>query len=233
MRIDVITLFPDYFTGPLGQSMMRKASEAGLAEFTIHDLRKWGVGPRKQVDDELYGGGAGMVIRPEPVFAAFKELSSRGPTSHRIYLTPQGKPFKQADAQRLSKKKHLILLAGHYEAVDYRVRQELIDEEISIGDYVLTGGELPALVVIDAVTRLIPGVLGDERSDKEETFSAELDGGLEYPHYTRPETLKVGRKQLKVPDVLLSGHHAKITKWRQEQSAKLTQKRRPDLHRSD
>ncbi|MDP9212072.1 MAG: tRNA (guanosine(37)-N1)-methyltransferase TrmD [bacterium] len=227
MRIDVITLFPDYFTGPLGQSMMRKAAERKLAEFHIHDLRRWGLGKRKQVDDIPYGGGAGMVLRPEPLFAAFKELA--GKATRRVYLTPQGKPFKQEDAARLSDEKHLILLAGHYEEIDNRVREELIDEEISIGDYVLTGGELPALVVIDAVTRLVPGVLGDERSDKEETFSEALGGGLEYPHYTRPEAFKAGRKTLKVPEVLLSGHHADIGRWRTDRSRSLTAKRRPDL----
>ncbi len=227
MRIDVITLFPEYFTGPLGQSMMRKAAERKLAEFHVHDLRRWGLGKRKQVDDVPYGGGAGMVLRPEPLFAAFKELAGR--TTRGIYLTPQGKPFKQGDAEQLSGERHLILLAGHYEEIDNRVREELIDEELSIGDYVLTGGELPALVVIDAVTRLVPGVLGDERSDKEETFSGALGGGLEYPHYTRPEVLKAGRKSLKVPEVLLSGHHADIERWRKERSGSLTAKRRPDL----
>lgn len=227
MKIDILTLFPDYFSGPLGQSMMRKASEQGLAEFAVHDLRKWGLGKRRQVDDIPYGGGAGMVLRPEPLFAAFKELATA--KSKKIYLTPQGKPFKQADAGRLSGANHLVLLAGHYEGIDYRVREELIDEEISIGDYVLTGGELPALVVIDAVTRLVPGVLGDERSGKEETFSEALSGGLEYPHYTRPESIKVGRKDLKVPEVLLSGHHADIEAWRKKQSIDATGGTRPDL----
>ncbi len=176
MKLDIITLFPEYFSGPLAQSMMRKASEQKLVEFNVHDLMQWGLGKRKTVDDIPYGGGAGMVIRPEPVFAAFEELSS--PDMHRVYLTPQGKPFTQSDAERLSAKKHLILLTGHYEGVDYRIRERLIDEEISIGDYVLTGGELPALVVTDAIVRLVPGVLGDERSGKEESFSEELDGGL-------------------------------------------------------
>lgn len=229
MKIDIITLFPDYFTGPLGQSMMRKATEYGHAEISIHDLRLWGIGPRRQVDDIPYGGGAGMVLRPEPLFSAFKELSGKT-KPHRVYLTPQGTPFQQRDAERLSKKGHVILLAGHYEGIDNRVRQELIDEEISIGDYVLTGGELPALVVVDAVVRLIPGVLGDERSDKEETFSKELSGGLEYPHYTRPEVFKDGGKALKVPEVLLSGHHAEIKKWRRGQSQDLTSVRRNDLN---
>jgi len=229
MKLDIITLFPEYFTGPLAQSMMRKAAEQGLVEFNVHDLKQWGLGKRKTVDDIPYGGGAGMVIRPEPVFAAFEDLSS--PEMHRVYLTPQGKPFTQSDAERLSAKKHLIMLTGHYEGVDYRIRERLIDEEISIGDYVLTGGELPALVVTDAIVRLVPGVLGDERSGQEETFSEELDGGLEYPHYTRPETFTDPQtgKELKVPDVLLSGNHAAIRNWRVEQSRELTKKRRPDL----
>lgn len=228
MKIDIITLFPDYFTGPLGQSMMRKATEYGHAEINVHDLRRWGIGPRRQVDDIPYGGGAGMVLRPEPLFSAFKELSGKT-KSHRVYLTPQGKPFHQRDAERLSHKGHVVLLAGHYEGIDNRVREELIDEEISIGDYVLTGGELPALVVIDAVIRLVPGVLGDERSDKEETFSKELEGGLEYPHYTRPEVFTDSGNELKVPEILLSGHHAEIKKWRKAESRRNTSKNRPDL----
>ncbi|HEY8108492.1 MAG TPA: tRNA (guanosine(37)-N1)-methyltransferase TrmD [Patescibacteria group bacterium] len=229
MKIDVVTLFPDYLTGPLGQSMMRKASESGLVEFGVHDLRQWGIGKRRTVDGIPYGGGAGMVLRPEPLFRAFTELQS--PDMHRIYLTPQGKRFEQSDAERLAKHKHLILLAGRYEGVDGRVRDRLVDEELSIGDYVLTGGELPALVVIDAVVRHVPGVLGDERSSQEETFSEPLGGGLEYPHYTRPEIFKDPQtgKQLKVPDVLLTGHHADIEKWRKEQSKAATRSRRPDL----
>lgn len=228
MQIDVLTLFPDYFTGPLAQSMMRKAQEHGHAEVNIHDLRKWGLGPRKQIDDIPYGGGAGMVLRPEPLFAAFSELATN--ESHSIYLTPQGTPFKQGQAESLSGRKHVILLAGHYEGIDNRVRQELIDEEISIGDYVLTGGELPALVVIDAVVRLVPGVLGDERSGKEETFSDALNGGLEYPHYTRPEVFETPHgKKLAVPEVLRSGHHAEIEAWRKKQGKSTTLLRRPDL----
>lgn len=223
MVIDVITAFPDYFAGPLAQSMMRKATAQGLVEFNVHDLRQWGLGRRRQIDDLPYGGGAGMVLRPEPLFAAFDKLVKKG--TRRIYLTPQGKPFKQADAERLAKQQHLILLAGHYEGIDQRVRDECIDEEISIGDYVLTGGELPALVVTDAVVRLIPGVLGDETSGEEESFSQALGGGLEYPHYTRPEEFQ----GLPVPEVLLSGNHADIKKWRKEQSAKRTKRNRPDL----
>lgn len=224
MRIDVITLFPAYFEGPLAQSMMRKASEHNYANFHVHDLRTWGLGPRKQVDDTPYGGGAGMVLRPEPLFAAFADLSQTD--SHRIFLTPHGTTFSQPVAEGLAKHQHIILLAGHYEGIDQRVRDELIDEEISIGDYVMTGGELPALVVIDAVVRLIPGVLGDARSPEEESFSEELDRGLEYPHYTRPEKLNHQNRELAVPDVLLSGHHAEIERWRREQSANLTQARR-------
>ncbi len=227
MRIDIITLFPDYFTGPLGQSMMRKATEQAAVEFAVHDLRGWGIGPRRQVDDIPYGGGAGMVLRPEPLFAAFGQLRSRD--SWHVFMTPHGQSFRQPLAEQLSKKTHLIILAGHYEGIDQRVRDTLIDQEISIGDYVLTGGELPALVVVDAITRLLPGVLGDDRSAAEESFSDDLDGGLEYPHYTRPEKLVHGRTTLSVPPVLLSGHHAEIAAWRQAQSQAVTTQRRPDL----
>jgi tRNA (guanine37-N1)-methyltransferase len=228
MKIDVLTLFPDYFTGPLAQSMMRKANEHGHVQFEVHNLRNWGLGVRKKVDDTPFGGGAGMVLRPEPLFAAFGELA--GAKSRRIFLTPHGTPYKQAVAQQLSQADHLILLTGHYEGIDQRVREELIDEEISIGDYVLTGGELPALVVIDSVVRLVPGVLGDERSHQEESFSDELAGGLEYPHYTQPAiyTTPDGR-ELTVPEVLRSGNHGEIEKWRRDQSAQLTIERRPDL----
>lgn len=228
MKIDVITLFPEYFSGPLGQSMMRKATEQKFADITVHDLREWGLGPRRQVDDIPYGGGAGMVLRPEPLFAAFDQLDPEHKAT-RIYLSPTGQTFQQREATRLSGAEHLILLAGHYEGVDQRVIDAYIDEEISIGDYVLTGGELPALVLIDAVVRLIPGVLGDERSPHEETFSDSLNGGLEYPHYTRPETFSAPQGDLEVPDVLLSGHHAEIETWRQQQSQQRTKDRRPDL----
>jgi tRNA (guanine37-N1)-methyltransferase len=229
MRIDVLTLFPGYFKGPLAESMMRKAAQSGAVEFKVHDLRKWGIGKRRTVDGIPYGGGAGMVLRPEPLFKAFTELQS--PEMHRVYLTPQGKRFGQPDAERLARHDHLILLAGHYEGIDNRVRERLVDEELSIGDYVLTGGELPALVVIDALVRHVPGVLGDERSGQEETFSESLGGGLEYPHYTRPEVFKDPQtgKELKVPEVLLSGHHADIEDWRKRQGERKTASVRPDL----
>jgi tRNA (guanine37-N1)-methyltransferase len=227
MRIDIITLFPAYFDGPMAQSMMRKATEHEYLEFAVHDLRQWGIGPRKQVDDTPYGGGAGMVLRPEPLFAAMCDLST--PTTHRIFLTPHGETFSQPIAERIATEEHLILVAGHYEGIDQRVRDELIDEEISIGDYVLTGGELPALVIIDSVVRLIPGVLGDTRSPEEESFSEALDRGLEYPHYTRPEKIIHDGRELAVPDVLLSGHHVEIEQWRKAQSAKLTRAHRDSL----
>lgn len=228
MKIDVLTLFPDYFTGPLAQSMMRKAAEHQHVKFEVHNLRTWGIGARQRVDDTPFGGGAGMVLRPEPLFAAFGELA--GKKTKRIYLAPQGIPFQQRKAEQLATADHLILLAGHYEGIDQRVRDELIDEEISIGDYVLTGGELPALVVIDAVVRLVPGVLGDERSDKEESFSEELKGGLEYPHYTQPASFTApDGRELVVPEVLRSGHHGEIERWRKAQSAAATLERRPDL----
>lgn len=228
MQIDVLTLFPDYFTGPLAQSMMRKAAEHEHVSFRIHNLRHWGIGDRKRVDDTPFGGGAGMVLRPEPLFDAFNELSK--PDTKRIFLTPHGTPFKQPVAERLATADHLLLLAGRYEGVDQRVRDELIDEEISIGDFVLTGGELPALVMIDAVVRLVPGVLGDERSPEEESFSESLGRGLEYPHYTQPATFAApDGRELVVPDVLRSGNHGEIELWRKQQSVKLTADRRPDL----
>lgn len=228
MQIDVLTLFPDYFTGPLAQSMMRKAAEHEHVSFRIHNLRQWGLGERKRVDDTPFGGGAGMVLRPEPLFDAFTELAR--PNTKRIFLTPHGTPFTQPVAERLAAEDHLLLLAGRYEGIDQRVRDELIDEEISIGDYVLTGGELPALVVIDAVVRLVPGVLGDERSPEEESFSDPLARGLEYPHYTQPASfITPSGRELAVPEVLRSGNHGEIEQWRKQQSAELTASRRPDL----
>ncbi len=219
MKIDVLTLFPDFFKGPLAQSMMRKAAEQKLAEFNVHDLRQWGIGKRRTVDDIPYGGGAGMVLRPEPLFQAFDDLAS--PDMYRIYLTPQGKPFRQADAERLAEQKHLILLAGHYEGTDYRVRERLIDEEISIGDYVLTGGELPALVLIDAMSRFVPGVI-DDASQAGDSFAGGL---LEHPQYTRPESFR----GMDVPAILFSGHHAEVDRWRRRESLRRTLERRPDL----
>ncbi|MEX0748751.1 MAG: tRNA (guanosine(37)-N1)-methyltransferase TrmD [Candidatus Saccharimonadales bacterium] len=209
MKISIVTLFPDMFAGPFAMSMLAKAQEKGLAEIELIDLRDFGIGPRRQVDDIPYGGGDGMVLRPEPLFAAVESV--RTSESTVILLSPQGDTLRQELVQDFSQLPHLILLCGHYEGFDERIRT-LADHQISIGDYVLTGGELPAMVLTDAVVRLIPGVLGGERSALDESFS---DGvTLEHPHYTRPEEFR----GMSVPDVLLSGHHQKIDDWRKQKS---------------
>lgn len=209
MRIDVLTLFPSMFTGPLTESMVKRARAQGLLDLQLHDLRAYGKGTHKQVDDTPYGGGAGMVMMCEPVVSAIEQVSeNRKP--HRIYLSPAGERLTQKKVEQLAVHESLLLLCGHYEGIDQRVIDGWIDEEISIGDYVLTGGELPAMVLIDAVARHIPGVLGHEKSAQEESFSASLQGKKEYPHYTKPEEFR----GMKVPDVLLSGNHRKIEEWR-------------------
>jgi len=216
VRVDILTLFPGMFKGPLTESILARAQEEGLVDIHFHDLRAFGLGNYKQVDDSPYGGGAGMVMRPEVLVAAIEQVTEEGRKAlprkkpQRIYFSPRGRKLKQAKAERLAKKPWLLLLSGHYEGIDQRVIDGWIDEEISIGDYVLTGGELPAMVLIDAVARQIPGVLGKEESVAEESFSASLDRKKEYPHYTRPEEFR----GLKVPPVLLSGNHAEIEKWR-------------------
>lgn len=224
MKIDIITLFPDMFKGPFDMSMLWKAQDKKLVEINIHDLRQYGLGPRRQVDDIPYGGGPGMVLKPEPIFAAIEAAKQSNPKAKVVFLTPGGQQFKQHIAQEFSKLSGLILVCGHYEGFDERV-MSLADYQISVGDYVLTGGELPAMVVVDSVVRLIPGVLGDERSPEDESFS---NGLLEYPQYTRPEEFN-GQK---VPEVLLSGHHAEIDKWRHEQSVERTKDIRPDLDKA-
>lgn len=220
MRIDVLTTFPAMFRGPLDESIVGRARQRGLMELGVHDLREWATDRHRSTDDAPYGGGAGMVMRPEPIATALDQL--RGGDSRVIALSAHGAPFTQAAARRLSVLPHLVLLCGHYEGVDERVLEHLVDEEVSIGDYVLTGGELPAMVVIDAVTRLLPGVLGSEASLYDESHSAGL---LEYPHYTRPPEFRGWT----VPDVLLSGNHAAIAAWRREQSLLRTLRRRPEL----
>ncbi len=221
MRIDIITLFPGMFEGPLTESILQRAREKELLDLHFHDLRSFGAGTYKQIDDRPYGGGAGMVMMAEPVVRAIELTTELGmqnakckmqnATPHRIYFSPRGKRLTQSRVERMAKREWLILLCGHYEGIDQRVIDGgWIDEEISIGDYVLTGGELPAMVLIDAVARQIPGVLGKDESAQEESFSAALDRKREYPHYTRPEEFR----GLKVPDVLLSGHHGEIEKWR-------------------
>lgn len=225
MRVDVITLFPEVVTVPLGASIVGRAQERGALTLAVHDLREHGMGKYRQVDDEPYGGGPGMVLRPEPIAAALAPLRTDG--SRVILMTPQGKPFSQADAVRLSGEQHLIFLCGHYEGVDQRIVDTLVDEELSIGDYVLTNGAIAAVVVIDAIVRLLPGVLGDEQSAVQESFGE--SGLLDHPHYTRPAEWN----GVKVPDILLSGDHGKIAKWRAAQALDRTQRNRPDLLRTD
>ncbi|MFT6182441.1 MAG: tRNA (guanine37-N1)-methyltransferase [Paracoccaceae bacterium] len=221
MRIDILTLFPEIALAPLGESMMKRAQNAGLVEIRAHDLRDWATGKHRKTDDYLCGGGQGMLLKPEPVFAAIEEL--RTPESKVILLTPQGVVFKQKIARKLSGESHLIFLCGHYEGVDHRIIDQLVDLELSIGDYVLTNGAIAAAVVTDAIVRLLPGALGDARSAVDESFSD--PNLLEAPAYTKP----IEFRGLKVPDVFLSGHHAKIEEWKKEQAIKRTHENRPDL----
>lgn len=220
LEIDVITIFPRVLDGFLGESMMKRAEKMGAVSFHAIDLRDFTTDRHRTTDDRPYGGGPGMVMKCEPLFKAV--ASVKKPASRVILMSPSGRTFNQAIARELSTSEHLIFICGHYEGIDERVREALVDEELSIGDYVLTNGVLPAAVVIDALVRLIPGVLGGEGSAEQESFS---HGLLEYPHYTRPEEFE-GRR---VPDVLLSGDHAAIAKWRDEQSRIRTSARRPDL----
>ncbi len=229
MKIDIITLFPQMFSGPFDESIVKRAQDKGLVEIEIHDLRKWTDDKRKTVDDKPFGGGAGMVMKVEPVYRAVKEL--RTEDSLVIYTTPQGRKLEQSLSNKFSTQTHLIILCGHYEGLDERARENLIDVEVSIGDFVLTGGELPAMVIVDSIVRLIPGVLGKEESHQNESFM-EVDGTklLEHPHYTQPAEFVTDEGETwAVPDVLLSGHHENIEKWRKEQSVKRTEERRPDL----
>lgn len=221
MRIDILTIFPEMCRAPLGESMMKRASQSGLLDLRIHDLRQWASGKHRIVDDTPFGGGPGMVMKPEPFFLAVEAL--RTPAAKTVLLTPQGERLHQGIVRELSGETHLLLLCGHYEGVDHRVVEHLVDREISIGDYVLTNGAIAANVLVDAVVRLIPGVLGDPGSSAEESFS--LPHLLEAPHYTRPAEFR----GWKVPEVLLSGHHEKIRLWRAEQSRLRTQQNRPDL----
>ena len=221
MIIDIITLFPDMFQGPFAMSMLHKAQDKQLAQIRLHDLRQFGLGTRRTVDDTPYGGGDGMLLRVEPVVAAIRHVKQTNPDAAVVILSPQGKRFDQAESQRLSELPGLILVAGHYEGFDERIIEQA-DMELSIGDYVLTGGELPAMVVVDSVVRLLPGVLGGEASAHDESFS---HGLLEYPQYTRPEEFEGAQ----VPPVLLSGHHAEIEAWRRQQAEAKTKRNRPDL----
>ena len=218
----VLTLFPDFFASPLDASILRRAREAGLIDVALTDIRDFATDKHRTTDDLPDGGGAGMVMKPEPLVAALEHARNATPEATRVLLTPQGEPFRQSIAQELSEGPGLILTCGHYEGIDERVREGWIDREISIGDYVLTGGEPAALVLLDAVARLLPGVIGNAESLAEESFTAPY---LEYPHYTRPREFR----GLEVPEVLLSGHHGKIAEWRRARAIERTRQRRPDL----
>jgi tRNA (guanine37-N1)-methyltransferase len=224
MRIDILTLFPNMFTGPFDESIIKRAIDNNIVSIVIHNLRDWGLGKHKVVDDYPFGGGAGMVMKTEPIFEAVEAIKAQDSDSSApvILLTPQGRVFNQKIATELAKFERLILICGHYEGIDERVREHLATDEISIGDYVLTGGELAAMVIVDAVVRHLPGVLGSEESAAEDSHTTGL---LEYPQYTRPQVYR----GWEVPQMLLSGNHAQIAKWRREQSILRTFIRRPDL----
>ena len=220
MKIDVLTLFPAMFAGPLDESIIKRARTKGFLDLKIHDLRDWTHDRHKTVDDRPFGGGPGMLMKVEPLFEAVESLKRE--KTRVILFSPSGRKFDQSIARELAQQEDLLLITGHYEGFDERVKAALVDDELSIGDYVLTNGALPAMVVIDAVTRLLPGVLGDDDSSRDESFSADL---LEYPQYTRPAEFR----GMKVPDVLLNGNHAGIEKWRREQAKLQTKEKRPDL----
>ena len=228
MKIDILTLFPEICRAPLSESIMKRAQEKGILELHIHNLRDWTTDKHHVVDDAPFGGGQGMVMKPEPIFAAVESLreksETRNPKSKTILMSPAGQRFDQQSARQLSQESHLVIVCGHYEGVDHRVIEHLVDLEISIGDYVLTNGAIAAVVIVDAIVRLLPGALGHEQSAVDDTFNADL---LEAPHYTRPAEFR----GWKVPEVLLSGNHAEIAKWRREHSLKRTRKNRPDLMR--
>lgn len=234
MRIDILTIFPKMFAPIIGESMIKRAQDKARVEIFVHNLRDYSSDKHNKVDDRPFGGGSGMVMSPEPIFRAVEKITGirkipavkrSGKKAKVILLCPQGRRLDQKIAKRLAKDKHLVLICGHYEGIDERVRNYLVDEEVSIGDYVLTGGELAAMVLVDCVVRLVPGVLGDKNSLKFESFEGNL---LEYPQYTRPADFR----GLKAPAVLLSGDHKKIETWRKVQAITRTQKRRPDLLRN-
>ncbi|MDQ1913264.1 tRNA (guanosine(37)-N1)-methyltransferase TrmD [Paenibacillus sp. GD4] len=223
MRIDVLTLFPAMFEGVFHSSILGKAQEKGLVSLNTTNFRDYANNKHNTVDDYPYGGGGGMVLKPEPIFTAVEDITKGYTRKPRVILMcPQGEPFTQKVAERLSGEEHLLFICGHYEGYDERIREHLVTDELSIGDYVLTGGELPAMVVIDSVVRLLPGVLGNETSAVTDSFSTGL---LEYPHYTRP----VKFRDWEVPEILLSGHHANVADWRRKESLRRTWKKRPDL----
>ena len=220
MEFDILTLFPGIFTGPLDESILKRARENGLVQVRVHNLRDFTHDKHRVVDDRPYGGGPGMLMKPEPIFEAVEKLQR--PDSCVVLMTPQGQPFTQALASQFAGRPHLIIICGHYEGVDERVREALVDEEISIGDYVLTNGALAAAVVVDAITRLLPGAIGHEQSAADDSFATGL---LEGPQYTRPPEFR----GMRVPDVLLSGDHGEVAKWRAAESQQRTRQRRPDL----
>jgi tRNA (guanine37-N1)-methyltransferase len=226
MRIDVLTLFPEIFQSPLSYSILKRAQDAGIVQVVLTNIRDFAADAYRKVDDKPYGGGPGMVMMCQPVFDCFEHVrklsEDKGPV---ILLTPQGQKFSQSMAKELATEKRIILIAGRYEGFDERIRIGLDAIGVSIGDYVLSGGELPALVIIDAVVRLLAGALGDQESSADESFSESLEGLLEYPQYTRPEVFR----GMKVPEILLSGNHAKIDQWRRRQAVERTKKWRPDL----
>ena len=226
MHFDILTLFPGLFAGAFRESIIKRARDAGLVTMTLHNIRDHATGRHKVTDDTPYGGGGGMIMKPEPIFAAVEAILGKERAQVPIVLlTPQGRLFTQPVARELSRHPRLLLICGRYEGVDERVHQHLATDEISIGDYVLSGGEIPAMVIVDALTRLIPGVLGDPSATFEDSHA---EGLLEYPHYTRPPVFQ----DHSVPDVLLSGHHAEITRWRRLQALRRTWERRPDLLRT-
>jgi tRNA (guanine37-N1)-methyltransferase len=222
MKFDIFTLFPEVFQPYLDASMIKRARANNLVEINLHNIRAWAVDRHHTTDDTPYGGGGGMVMKPEPVFAAIEAVLSENKQVPIILMTPQGRPFTQQIAKELSTLQHIALLCGHYEGIDERIREHLVTDEISIGDYVLTGGELPALVILDAVSRYLPGVLGDPTGAEDDSHASGL---LEYPHYTRPPVFR----EWQVPDVLLSGNHAEIDRWRRQQSLLRTAEKRPDI----
>ena len=220
MKIDVLTLFPESFPGPLDESILKRACLNGLLDLKVHDLRAYTHDRHRTVDDRPFGGGPGMLIKPEPVFEAVEALANEG--TKKILLDPAGSRFNQELARQWALTPHLLLICGSYEGFDARIKEHLVDDCVSIGDFVLTNGTLPAMLIVDAVTRLLPGVLGDDQSAADESFSKNT---LEYPQYTRPADFR----GMKVPEVLLSGHHAQIEAWRKDKAVELTEKLRPDL----
>jgi tRNA (guanine37-N1)-methyltransferase len=222
MRVDIFSLFPQVFGPYLDISILQRAIQKGLVEIHNHNIRDWAIDRHHTTDDVPYGGGGGMVMKVEPVFSAVEDILGAPPKCPLILMTPQGRLFDQKTAYELSNLEHLAILCGRYEGIDERIRENLVTDEISVGDYVLTGGELPALTVLDAIVRLIPGALGDPDGAQDDSHASGL---LEYPHYTRPPEFR----DSKVPEVLLSGHHAEIARWRREQAIKRTLQRRPDL----